>query len=473
MERGRHGERALHRALDLAEAGHAAPEDPPFVGLVEAVRVLRVPGVDGVGRARTPEELRVLLAHPLPDRAADAFALRLVRHPELVEVGNAVLEREDGGRPVRLGKVDAVRILLEEVAVIERATEALLEEILQTRRVDEPPVLVPRDLLATADERALAAMREELLREVLGRRDGHRGRRRQLLEERVDLDELSPGFRADRGVGQELLEVLGEVDGGPDDACVVGEATELVEVNDLVRLQRERDGASDGVGVDDQDLALRRLSQGCHDGQNAGLRGLRDGLLAHGDDLADEPEIVRLDLLHLEHARRERTHARTERLEGLDEAQVRLVEDATRHLQRGRRHLAEAADHRRVDAGAGERTVELHVAAVNDDGHEPHALQERQRGRERVEVVLDDRAARLHDRELRRVHTRVVAEVLLDLLAAADVGQETSNDVLRAVQAHFTGPLWRWWGARSSALGAPSGRGGGSRPRRRRERQAS
>ena len=112
------------------------------------------------------------------------------------------------------------------------------------------------------------------------------------------------------------------------------------------------------------------------------------------------------------------------------------MEHAPSDLERGRRHLAEALHDGRVDAGARERAVELHVAAVNHDRHEPDALEERERRRERVEVALDDGAARLHDGELRRVDARVVAEVLLDLLAAADVGQQTGDDVLRAA-VHF------------------------------------
>jgi predicted small lipoprotein YifL len=56
---------------------------------------------------------------------------------------------------------------------------------------------------------------------------------------------------------------------------------------------------------------------------------------------------------------------------------------------------------------------------VHDDGNETDPLEEGERRRERVEVLRDDRAAGLDDGELGRVDAGVVAEVLLDLLAAA------------------------------------------------------
>ncbi len=258
-----------------------------------------------------------------------------------------------------------------------------------------------RDALAAADERALAAVREELLGEVIGRRDGHRGGRRQLAEQGAYLDELALRLGIHRLVGDELVVVLGEVHGGANETALVGQAAGLVQVDDLVRLERQGERARDGIGVDDEDLALRRLAERRDDGEDAGLRRLGDGRLADRGDLAHQTEIGRLDALHLEDARRERPHARAEALDGLDETQVRLVEDAPRDLEGRGGHLAEAFHARYVDAGLRERAVELDVAAVNDDRHEPHALQEGEGRRERIQVVLDDRPARLHDRELR------------------------------------------------------------------------
>ena len=180
-----------------------------------------------------------------------------------------------------------------------------------------------------------------------------------------------------------------------------------------------------------EDLALRGLAERRDDGEDAGARRLGDRLVAHRGDLADEAELGAVDATDVEHAGGERPHARAERLERLDELEVRVVEHAAGDLERRGRHLAEALHDGRVDAGARERAVELDVAAVDDDRHEPDALEERERGSERIEVGLDDRAARLDDRELRSVDARVVAKVLLDLFPAADVGQQAGDDVLR------------------------------------------
>src|SRR5207248_3054265 len=59
---------------------------PVHVPLGEAgqpVALLGVPGVDGVRRARAPEERRMLADEPYPKIAADAFALRLAVDGEL------------------------------------------------------------------------------------------------------------------------------------------------------------------------------------------------------------------------------------------------------------------------------------------------------------------------------------------------------------------------------------------------------
>src|SRR4030095_10987438 len=66
--------------------GEAAPEDVPVGEAGQTVGLLRVPGVDGVGGARAPEEARILAGHALPEVAADAFALGLALDGELGQV---------------------------------------------------------------------------------------------------------------------------------------------------------------------------------------------------------------------------------------------------------------------------------------------------------------------------------------------------------------------------------------------------
>ena len=47
------------------------------------------------------------------------------------------------------------------------------------------------------------------------------------------------------------------------------------------------------------------------------------------------------------------------------------------------------------DAGGGQLHVKLRAGAVDDDGRQADVLQEGQRGDQRIEVVAQDRAARL------------------------------------------------------------------------------
>src|SRR6185295_17407200 len=110
--------------------------------------VLRVPRVDRVLRARAPEELRRLATETLPDRSADALALRFVRDSELVEIGHAVLLGEDRGRAIGLREVDATGLLLLEVGVVELLAEALLQQRAQARLIDRREVVVPEHFLA-------------------------------------------------------------------------------------------------------------------------------------------------------------------------------------------------------------------------------------------------------------------------------------------------------------------------------------
>ena len=83
-----------------------------------------------------------------------------------------------------------------------------------------------------------------------------------------------------------------------------------------------------------------------------------------------------------------------------------------------RRH-AQAVDGLLLDAGGGQLLVELRTGAVHDDRRQADLLQERERRRQRVEIVAQHRAADLDHREALRVELREALEVLLDLLRAA------------------------------------------------------
>ena len=78
----------LDAALDLRRSHRARTRTPSTSRcLMQPSDSRVVERVDRVAVARAPEQARVLVAHHLPHRAAQALALRLVEHRELVEVG--------------------------------------------------------------------------------------------------------------------------------------------------------------------------------------------------------------------------------------------------------------------------------------------------------------------------------------------------------------------------------------------------
>src|SRR5688500_16172405 len=101
---------------DVGELADSVPEYLPLRQLDAAVALAEVERIDRVAATRAPEQARRLLAHDLPDRAADALTLRLVEHGELVEVGLATLLGQDQGRAIILADIGAQQARAFEVA---------------------------------------------------------------------------------------------------------------------------------------------------------------------------------------------------------------------------------------------------------------------------------------------------------------------------------------------------------------------
>jgi hypothetical protein len=158
-------------------------------------------------------------------------------------------------------------------------------------------------------------------------------------------------------------------------------------------------------------------------------------------DLAHEAEALDVDELGLEHAGRHRAGARAELFQRLDQAEVLPEVDLARDLQQARRDHPLIVDALVGHARLGEGLVDLRAGAVEHDRVQPHALKEGQRRGEGVEILGEDAARGLDDRELLRVDAGVLLEVLLDLLAAAEVAEQADDDVLRV--AHRSPPRMR------------------------------
>lgn len=226
------------------------------------------------------------------------------------------------------------------------------------------------------------------------------------------------------------LEVLGEVDRRDELTVGVEEAAGLGQEDDLEGLEREGELARGDVGVDVDDLPARSLAEAGDDWKLAGADARKDRVEVDLLDHADVAELVEVEEPGLEHAGGDGARARAEVLERLDELQVLALEDLARDLEDGRGGDAEAVDLGRRNVGLTERDVELRAGAVDDDWAKPDALEERERRGERVELLREDVAADLDDRELLRVDRGVLLQILLDLLPAPEVSEEADDDVL-------------------------------------------
>jgi hypothetical protein len=143
-----------------------------------------------------------------------------------------------------------VGLLRGEVVGVQFAAEAKLEEGAKPRLVDGVEAVVAIDALPDSHERPRAAMGEELLGEVVRRRDRYGGRPRQLPEESADLLELQTHAGAHPASLHQVVVVLVQIHRRDDVAFAVQEATRLGEEDDLVRLDRERKLARGQIGLD-------------------------------------------------------------------------------------------------------------------------------------------------------------------------------------------------------------------------------
>jgi hypothetical protein len=107
--------------------------------LQAAVALREIEGVDRIAAARAPEQARVLVAHHLPDRAAEALALRFVQHGELVQVHARILAGEDDRDAVVLADVGAVQARAIEVIRQQLAAEGRFDERAQAVEVERVP----------------------------------------------------------------------------------------------------------------------------------------------------------------------------------------------------------------------------------------------------------------------------------------------------------------------------------------------
>jgi hypothetical protein len=242
--------------------------------------------------------------------------------------------------------------------------------------------------------------------------------------------ELGPHPRVQPGLLHEEVEVLGQVDRGDDAAVLAEQAADLGEEDHLVGLGGHRQLAHGAVRSQADDLAARRLAEAGEDGQVAGAQAALDGAVVDLHHPAGEAEAIDVDEVGLEDAGGDGAGPGAHLLQGLDEAEVLAEADAAGDLQDARGGDAHAVDALAGHAVLGEGLVDLGAGAVEDDGVEPHVLEEGERGGEPVEVARQDVAAHLDDGELLRVDGGVLLEVLLDLLARAQVAQEADDDVL-------------------------------------------
>src|SRR5688572_33307190 len=101
---GRGPRTAMFDAMgDLVEAFQAIPEHLPLLLLDASVAFGVIERIDRIAAARAPEQARVFVAHDLPHRATEAFALRFVEHGELVEIGETRLIRQERSEERRVG----------------------------------------------------------------------------------------------------------------------------------------------------------------------------------------------------------------------------------------------------------------------------------------------------------------------------------------------------------------------------------
>src|SRR5690606_5140148 len=143
-----------HAALYVVEAVDAVPEHLPLLLLDAAVGLGVVEDVDLVVVARAPEQLRRLLAHHVPHRPAQALALGVVQHRELVQVHALGGAHQDHRGAVVLADVGAQQVGALEVVRHQLAAEAGFDQRLQPAQVQLVPGPGAQHALAAAHQGA-------------------------------------------------------------------------------------------------------------------------------------------------------------------------------------------------------------------------------------------------------------------------------------------------------------------------------
>ena len=403
-------------AADPVQALDAVPEHLPLLLLDAAVGFGVVENVDLVVVARAPVQLRGFLAHHLPYRPPQAFALGLVEHGELVQVHALGRIDQDHRGAVVLAHVGTQQRGALEVVRHQGTAETGFDQRLQRHQIQLVPGSGTLHPFATPHQGARALVGEQLLGQVGRAGDRHRGGQRQPVEQVLDLLDLHPHAAIDPRLLHQVLELGGQVDRIDHPALLVEQAAGAGEEDDLVRLQHLDQLVGGKIGIDVEDLATGGLAQAGDHRDRTGLQAGLDRRQVDRSHLTDQAVGVAVQVLRFEHAAGDRGRARPALLQRLDQAQVGGLEHLAHDRQRFGRGHPQAVDGLLLDPGRGQFFVQLRPGTVDHDRGQSDFLQEGQRGGQRLQVIAQHRAADLDHGEALGVQLRETLQVLADLL---------------------------------------------------------
>ncbi len=418
--------------LDLLEIFQPVPEPLPLLLLDATVGFGVVKDIDLVVMARAPEQLRGLFAHHIPHRAAKTFALRVVEHGELVQIGQPArtelaLVGQDHRRTVVFADIRAQQRGGVEIVRHQRAAEAGFDQRLQARQIQFVPGGRAQHALAAPHQRARALVGEQLLGQVRRPGDRHRRLQRQTIEQVLDLLDLDPHAAIDPRLLHQVIELGRQVDRVDQLAIGIQQAAGAGKENDLVRLQLLHQLVGGKIRIDVEDLPAGRFAQAGDHRDGAGLQTGFDRRQIHRLDLTDQAVDVAIQILGLEHATGDRGRTRAVLLERFHQFQVGGLEHLAHDRQRFRRGDAQSVDGVLFDAGCRQLCIQLRAGAMQHDRGQPHFLQERQRRGQRVQIVAQHRAAHLDHRKALGIELRKPLEVLADFLRAGHAREQAHD----------------------------------------------